>query len=162
MAEYPTLATAAGTRLLVSTTLPSTHDAAGFAAIKGTATVVGYVTDAGGFPREVREFGRQELLDGTRFFTPNVADVATVSPTFIFQDTDAGQDLIESNADGLTLLAFIYDLPSAMNVGCVGYATGYAPNVTGPNDPVTATVNIQPVFEASGVAVVRWDDAPAA
>lgn len=158
MADYPELATAAGTRLLVSTTLPTTHDGAGFEAVKGSATVIGFITDPGGFPRAVREFNSTDLLDGTRYYTPTVENMETVTPTFVFQDADPGQIILDENADGLTLLTFIYDLPGVRNVGCVGYATGYAPDISGPNDPVTATVNIQPVFEASGVGVIRWND----
>lgn len=158
MADYPELATAAGTRLLVSTTLPATHDGPGFDTAKGTATVVGFVTDPGGFPRAVREFNPTDLLDGRRYYTPTVENMETVTPTFVFQDADPGQIILNDNADGLTLLTFIYDLPGVRNVGVVGYATGYAPNITGPNDPVTATVNIQPVFTAEGQGVVRWDD----
>ena len=154
-ANYPTLPTAAGTRLLVSTTLPDTHDAAGFAALNAAATNVGFLMETGGFPRAVREYGQVDLLSGKRFHFPTVEDVETMTPTFVYQDGDAGQAILEANADGETLLSFIYVLPSGLNVCIVGYATGYAPIVSSSTELVSGSITIRPVAPDAGSYVIR-------
>ena len=154
-ANYPTLPTAAGTRLLVSTTLPDTHDAQGFAALNANAQNIGFLTETGGFPRAVREYGTVDLLSGKRFHFPTVEDVETMTPSFVYQDGDAGQAVLEQNADGETLLSFIYVLPSGLNVCIVGYATGYAPVVTTSLNVVSGTVTIRPVAPDAGDYVIR-------
>ena len=126
-----------------------------FAALVAGASTVGFLIEAGGFPRAVREFGNVDLLDGKRFYFPTIEDVETMTPTFVYQATDAGQAILETNADGKTLLSFIYVLPSGLNVCVVGYATGYAPTVTTALEVVTGSVTIRPVAPDDGAYVVR-------
>ena len=154
MALYPSVANAAGTVLRVSTTLPATHDAAGFQAIVDW-TEVGYVTEMGGFPREVIEYGRAQTFNQGEFLYAQTPTIPEISPTVIFQDDDAGQDIIEANADGETKLAIEYVLPSGLHVAVVAYVSGYAPTATSPSEPVGATFTIAPLRPSTGAAVIR-------
>ena len=157
MALYPSVANAAGTVLRVSATIPATHDQAGFEAITTADawTEVGYVTEMGGFPREVIEYGRAQTFNQGEFLYAQTPTIPEISPTVIFQDDDAGQDIIETNADGETQLAVEYVLPSGLHVGVVAYVSGYAPTATSPNEPVGATFTIAPLRPSEGAAVVR-------
>ena len=158
MAVYPTAGNAAGTMLRVSTTIPATHDAAGFTAIVDWVEI-GYVTNMGGFPREDVTYGRAQTFNQGEFLYSQPATYPEITPEVIFQDDDAGQDLIETNADGQTHLSFDYVLPSGRHISIVGYASGYAPTAASPTEPIGATFRIAPVKPVGEDAIVRWTPA---
>lgn len=157
---FPSVANAAGTVLRATTTMPDTFDKTGFEAINDW-TEVGYVTDLGGLPREDVEYGRIQTFNQGEFLYSQPATYPEINPEVVFQDDDAGQDLIETNSDGQTKLSIEYELPSGRRISIVGYVSSYAPTATNPTEPLGATFRIAPIRPV-GVpsAVVRWTPTP--
>lgn len=157
---FPSIANAAGTALNASLTMPDTFDPAGFGAIVDWVEI-GYITNFGGLPREDVEYGRVQTFNQGEFLYANPPTYPEINPEVVFQDDDAGQDLIEANSDGQTKIAFEYVLPSGRRISIVGYASSYAPTANAPTDPLGATFRIAPIRPVDvPSAVVRWTPAP--
>lgn len=154
MAEYPQLATAAGTTISISTTGPATHDAAGFAAI-ATWVEIGAVVNSGGFPKSVREYNDVNLLDGTTLVIPLNESMDDIEVEAVYQENDAGQTAVESVANGLTIAWFKWETPAGTQVYCAGYVTGYGPSAETSEDYVASTFTIKPIFDVNKVGPVR-------
>lgn len=153
-ASYPSLATAAGTTISISTTAPATHTEAGFEAVTGWIEI-GAVVNGGGFPRAMREFDEVRLLDGSSLVITRGETMDTIEVEAVYQDADAGQIAVEAASDGKTIRWFRWQTPSGLSVYCAAYVTGYAPTAATSDDYVGVTFTIKPIFDVEGVGVVR-------
>lgn len=154
-ASYPSLATAAGTTISISTTAPATHDKSGFDAITNTNwKTIGAVVNSGGFPRAVREFDDVRLLDGSSLVITRGETMDTLEVEAVYQPGDTGQQAVAAAANGKTLAWFRWQLPTGTKVYCAAYVTGYAPSAATSDDYVGVTFTIKPIFDATGAGVV--------
>lgn len=154
--EYPTLATAAGTALHITTTAPATHNAAGFTGIaEAQWRRVGLVVNTGGFPKQVREYNNVNLLDGSVLVVPQNESMEALEVEAVFSPTDVGQTAVEAASNGNTVVWFRWTLPSGYRVYCAGYVTGYGPSAETSEDYVANTFTIQPLFDVNKNGVVR-------
>ena len=153
-AEYPQLATAAGTTISISTTAPATHDAAGFEGITGWIEI-GAIVNSGGFPRSVREFNDVNLLDGSTLVIPLNETMENIEVEAVYQENDAGQTALEGVADGLTIAWFRWMTPAGTAIYAAGYVTGYGPSAETSEDYVGVTFTIKPIFDVNKVGPVR-------
>ena len=151
--NYPTLDIAAGTQLHVAAEYPATHDVAGFTAL--TTTLVGLLATSN-FPKVDRAIEEKDLMSGFKYKFPGLKNMAPIETRVVFQEDDAGQNIIEAASDGTGHLSFVWHIPGGLKVACVGYVTGYSPNVDAPNSTVDAMFTIHPVFDSLQVGVVRW------
>jgi hypothetical protein len=153
---YPSVASASGTEIYVSTVAPATHDEAGFEAIAGGSwNKVGYLT-SGSLPKPVRNYNEVKTLDGNVFVVTGTESMADIEFGCVYQPGDAGQDVLEANSDGVTLLYWKAVLPgaTAKTVFWAGYSTGYSPAFTDVEGHVSADVTCKPVFDDQGVGPV--------
>lgn len=152
-ATYPTIANASGTTVGVTTSVPGSHDASGFGAL--SYTTIGQVVTPGSLPKEFREYTDVDLLDGTTLPVIGPKRMEDLNIETVFQGDDAGQAIIEANADGETELFFEFALPSGDKVYCAGYATNYGPTVDSPTGYVASNFTVKPIFDSAGNGVVR-------
>lgn len=154
--EYPTLATAAGTEIHISTTAPATHNAAGFDAIAANSwRRIGLVVNSGGFPKQVREYNNVNLLNGTVLVVPQNETMEALEIETVFQSTDAGQLAVEGVSGGNTVCWLRWTLPNGYKVYAAGYITGYGPSAETSEDYVANTFTFQPIFDVNKAGVVR-------
>lgn len=153
-AEYPQLATAAGTTISISLTAPSDHNEAGFDGI-ATWEEIGLVVNSGGFPKAVREFNDVKLLSGATLVIPLSETMEDIEVEAVYQESDAGQTDVESVADGLTVAWFKWETPAGTKVYCAGYVTGYGPSAETSDDYVANMFTIKPLFDVNKVGPVR-------
>lgn len=151
---YPSVASASGTLVYITTTQPATHNAAGFDALADWEAI-GYLT-TGGLPKPVREFKKVKTLDGNEFVVTGSETMDQIEFGCIFQPGNQGQADVEAAADGVTLCFIKQQLPGAgvKPRYAAGYITGYAPNYTAADDEVTANFMFQPIFDDAGVGPV--------
>lgn len=154
-ASYPTIASAAGTKLSISTTAPATHNPAGFDAIAaGSWKDVGYVVNPGGFPRGTRDYEDVDLLDGRSLVIIGPERMEAIEVECVYQPDDAGQTAVQAASDGKTTVWFRWQLPSGKKIYAAAYVNGYAPNVEDAGGYVSATFTIKPIYDAAGVGAV--------
>ena len=154
-AVYPSLASAAGTKLSISTTAPATHTVAGFDGIAaGSWKDVGFITSPGGFPRGVREYEDVDLLDGSSLVIIQPERMESIEVEAVYQPEDAGQAAVQAASNGKTIVWFRWTTPAGRKVYCAGYVTGYAPNVEDVTGYVSATFTIKPIYDATGSGAV--------
>ena len=158
---YPSLATAAGTTISISTTAPAAHTVAGFDGIAaGSWRVIGAVVNSGGFPRAMREFDDIRLLDGSALVIAKSETMDAMEVEAVYQPGDTGQQAVAAASNGKTIAWFKWQLPSGAKVYCAGYVTGYGPTAETSADYVSARFTIKPIFDANGVGVVFGATAP--
>lgn len=153
-ANYPTLASAAGTTISISLTAPANHDVAGFDGITGWKEI-GAVVNSGGFPRQVRSYDDIDLLDGTSLVLPQNERMEPLNVEAVYQGTNPGQVDVASVSGGMTVAWFRWQTPAGRRVYCAGYVTGYGENANTSQDYVAAMFTIRPIFDANKVGVVR-------
>lgn len=154
-ATYPTLATAAGTTIAISTTAPAAHTVAGFDGIAaGSWRVIGAVVNSGGFPKAVREFDDIRLLDGSALVIAKGETMEAMEVEAVYQPGDTGQQAVAAASNGKTIVWFKWQLPSGAKVYCAGYVTGYGPSAETSDDYVGVSFTIKPIFDAAGAGVV--------
>ncbi len=152
---FPTQASASGTKLYVTTTEPATVDQAGWEAIAGASwSECGRLT-SGGIPKPVRNYNDVNQLDGKTFTITGTENMAEIEYGCVFQPDDAGQAVVDANADGVTLLYWKVELPDGYINYFAGYATGYSPTFTDVEGHVSADFTVKAVFDDSGVGVTR-------
>lgn len=153
---YPSVASASGTKLYVTTTAPATHDEAGFEAIlSGDWDECGYLT-SGGIPKPVRNYSDVKTLDGKVFVVTGTESMADIEFGCVYQPSDAGQTTVSDNSDGVTLLYWKEVLPGAGSeqIYFAGYCTGYAPSFTDIEGHISADFTVKPIFDTAGVGPV--------
>lgn len=153
-ATYPQLAIAAGTTISISLVAPSEHDEAGFEAITAWAEI-GMVVNSGGFPKAMRDFNDVNLLSGVVLVIPLNETMKNIEVEAVYQETDAGQEAIESVTDGKTVAWFKWETPAGTKVYCAGYVTGYGPSAETSEGYVANTFTIKPIFDVNKVGPVR-------
>ena len=154
-ATYPTLATAAGTTIAISTTAPATHTVAGFDGIAaGSWRVIGAVVNSGGFPKAVREFDDVRLLDGSGLVITRGETMDTLEVEAVYQPGDTGQQAVATAANGKTVVWFRWVTPAGTKIYCAGYVTGYGPSAETADDYVGVQFTIKPLFDTAGKGVV--------
>lgn len=154
-ATYPSLSTAAGTTIAISTTPPATHDKVGFDAIvAGSWKVIGAVVNSGGFPKAMREFDDVRLLDGSSLVIARGETMDNIEIEAVYQPGDTGQAAVATVADGKTIAWFKWQTPRGDKVYCAGYVTGYGPSAETADDYVGVQFTIKPLFDTAGKGVV--------
>ena len=154
--EYPTLATAAGTEIHISTTAPASHDVAGFDGVLEASWLrVGAVVNSGGFPKSTRDFETVNLLDGTSLVIPQNEQMEALEIETVYQPSDAGQNAVEAASNGTTIRWMRWTLPNGHKTYAAGYITGYGPSAESSEDYVASTFTFQPIFDVNKVGVVR-------
>lgn len=116
---YPSLATAAGTTISISTTAPATHTQAGFDGIASANwKVIGAVVNGGGFPRSVREFDDVRLLDGTALVIAKNESMEPLEVQAVYQPGDAGQLAVAGVANGRVIAWYRWQTPAGAKIYC--------------------------------------------
>ncbi len=155
MPTFPTLASASGTRLHVTTTEPATNDQTGWEAIvSGAWSEVGRLT-SGSAPRPVRQFNERRQLDGGTFIITGAEQMADIEYNCVFQPDDAGQTIVDGNSDGQSILYWRLTFPNGYKVYFAGYATGYSPTFDDVESEVSANFVVKALFDDQRVGVVR-------
>lgn len=155
-AEYPTLATAAGTTFSITTTAPANHDQAGFTGIaSGSWTEVGAIVNTGGFPKTMRQFTDVDLLSGVSLVIPTTEQMDTLTIEAVYQGSDAGQQAVAAASDGKTIVWGRWVTPGGLSVYAAGYITGYGPSANTSQDYVGTTFMFKPIFDVNKVGPVR-------
>ena len=160
-AVYPSLASAAGTKLSISTTAPATHDEAGFEAIAESSWEdIGYVVNAGGLPRGVREYEDVDLLDGRSMVIVGPERMEGIEIECVYQPGDEGQQTVRAAADGKTVVWLRWSLPMGQDIYAAAYLSGYAPSIEGAGSYVGVIFTARPIYDAEGVGAVYGALAP--
>lgn len=155
-ASYPSLPTAAGTTISISTTAPATHDAAGFTAVAAASwKEIGMVVNGGGFPKTKRDFTEVNLLNGTSIVIPTNQTMEDIEVEAVYQENDAGQAAVEGVSDGKTICWFRWATPAGTKVYAAGYVTNFGPSAETAEDYVATTFTIKPIFDTNKVGPVR-------
>lgn len=152
-ASYSNVASASGTTLGVSTSVPNTHDVSGFEAV--VFSTIGQVEQAG-LPGQNRNTQVKQYLDGTSATVIGAAVMEAITVTVTFSSADAGQTVVRNNANGTTRLFWEWTMPSGDKVWCAGYATGFRQVADDVEDTVKATWQIVPQFDTNGVGEVSY------
>lgn len=152
--NYPELAISAGTIISASPSYPATHDSAGFEAIADFAKIGLLISP--GFPKVDRAIEEKDLMSGFKYKFPGLKNMAAVEVSCVYQESDPGQDIVEAASDTTNRLSFMWETPSGLKIGVVGYVTGYSPTTGGPSDTLNANFMIHPVFDVDQIGVVRW------
>lgn len=150
-ASYPSVASASGTTLAVTASVPDTHDASGFAAL--SYTTIGKVLSSN-LPRRTRTSNVKKYLDGTTGRVFGAQEMPEVPVQVTWNSNDAGVTIVRNNDDGATRLFFKWTLPSGDKVYCAGYVTSFGINIDDVEDDVKGEWTIIPEFDATGTGEI--------
>lgn len=167
-AAYPNLARAAGTTIAISKLAPATHDKAGFDALvdattPGDATTgfveIGLVTNMGSIPKPVRGYKDVTTFNGITYKVPGSENMENSELSAVLDITGKGQEAVESVSDGTTICWYRWTMPNGRKKYIAAYTTGVGDNLTGPDDEITTSWTIVPLFDVNGVGTVTSDPA---